>query len=64
MLAHFVNNAMIVCYFFFQQPGTGTSHLDELGTNGGMSLWISLGGGIALTMLLLYHERSNRVISS
>jgi membrane protease YdiL (CAAX protease family) len=61
VLAHFVNNGIIVMYFFFIQPGTGSSKLDELGTRADLYFWLSMGGGILLAALLFYHERSRRL---
>ncbi|MBN1416221.1 MAG: CPBP family intramembrane metalloprotease [Bacteroidales bacterium] len=64
MLAHFTNNVVIVGYYFFIQPATGVSKLDELGTRADLSLWISLGGGIILSVLVFYIARSRRFYSS
>ncbi len=64
ILAHFVNNAIIVAYYFFLQPGTGSAKLDEWGTQAGLSFWLSMGGGILLMVLLFFHERSRRLTIS
>jgi membrane protease YdiL (CAAX protease family) len=61
ILAHFTNNFIIVGYSFFHPPSTGPSPLEELGTHADMSLWISVAGGILLTVLLFYHEKSHRI---
>jgi len=61
MLAHFTNNAIIVGYYFYVQPLTGPSRLDELGTTADLSLWGSIGGGIILSALLFYLEKSHRI---
>jgi uncharacterized protein len=60
ILAHFTNNFIIVGYSFYRQPATGPSPIEELGTHAGLFLWISLGGGILVSALLFYHEKSRR----
>jgi len=61
MLAHFINNGIIVGYYFFRPPGKGASELDELGTPADLPFWLSLGGGMLLLAALVYHERSHRI---
>lgn len=61
MLAHFTNNIIIVGYYFFRHPVNDASGLDELGTNADIWLWLSLAGGIMLSYLLFYHEKSRRL---
>ena len=64
MLAHFINNGIIVGYYFFRPPGKGSSELDELGTHADLFFWLSLGGGMLLLAALFYHERSHRISGS
>ncbi len=64
MLAHFINNGIIVGYYFFRPPGNGSSELDELGTHADLPFWLSLGGGMLLLAALFYHERSHRISGS
>lgn len=60
ILAHFTNNFIIVCYSFYSQPTTGPSPIEELGTHADLFLWISLAGGILVSALLFYYEKSRR----
>jgi membrane protease YdiL (CAAX protease family) len=61
ILAHFTNNFIIIGYSFYFQPATGPSPIEELGTHADLSLWISLAGGIILSAVLFYHEKSYRI---
>jgi CAAX protease family protein len=61
ILAHFTNNFIIVAYSFYRQPATGPSPIEELGKHADLSLWISLAGGILLSALLFYYEKSHRL---
>ena len=61
ILAHFANNFIIVGYSFYRHPATGPSPIEELGKHADLSLWISLAGGILLSAVLFYYEKSRRL---
>jgi uncharacterized protein len=61
IFAHFTNNAIIICYYFFALRGNETPQIDEMGARADCWLWISLGTGIALTAFIYYKEKSNRI---
>lgn len=61
ILGHFMNNMVIVSYYYFVQPANDHSRLDELGTKADIYFFLSLTGGIVLSGLLFYHEKSRQI---
>lgn len=57
MLAHFINNFVIVCYFYFMPSSGNSSAIDQIGTTADIYLLISIITGSLLVTGLYYTEK-------